>query len=328
MKTTRTQGLTFALLAAVFAAVYDILTRFYSSGITPWQILLARAIFGLALSVIMARTLGLNLLGRNRAGMLFIALTLVGAVLCLIFALFRLPVFAAVLLLYLYPVFAALFSPFLVNERMGPKLWSLISVAFCGAAFILWPQNLVWSVNWGHLLAIGAGLATGLALTLVRRYSQDNSPLTPFFYFCAVGAVVSVGALSFSAQAMEFSRAGLGVLVGIAITACLAQLCMIKSAACITSAEVGIIGMSEIVFGGLLSFLFFDEAVGLRQLCGGILVISSGVALALDTSRDAVLRDKSICVLSSPQGFSQHNAPPGFGRPREEPAEPTPLKQV
>jgi drug/metabolite transporter (DMT)-like permease len=291
VKTTRTQGLTFAFLAAVFAAAYDILTRFYSSGITPWQILLVRAIFGLALSVIAARTLGLNLLGRNRVGMLFIALTLVGAVLCLIFALFRLPVFEAVLLLYLYPVFGALFSPFLVNERMRPKLWGLIGVAFCGTAFILWPQNLVWSVNWGHLLAIGAGLATGLALTLVRRYSQDNSPLTPFFYFCAVGAIVSVGAaLSFSTQAMEFSRADLGALVGIAITACLAQLCMIKSAACITSAEVGIIGMSEIVFGGLLSFLFFDEPVGLRQLWGGILVISSGVALALDTSQNAAPR--------------------------------------
>lgn len=328
MKTTRIQGLAFALLAAVFAAFYDILTRFCASGITPWQILLARAILGLAVCFALTRALGLNLLGKNRAGMLFVALTLVGGVICFIFALFRLPVFEAVLLLYLYPVFGALFSPFLVNERMGPRLWGLIVVAFCGTAFILWPQDLAWGMNWGHLLGIGAGLAHGLALTLVRRYSPDNSPLTPFFYFCAVGAVMSVGAVGFGAQAMELSPGGLWALAGIAVTAGLAQLCMLKSAACITSAEVGIIGMSEIVFGGVLSFLFFDEAVGLRQLCGGILVISSGVVLALDTARDVTVGAEPACDNYSIEGFSRPGVPLRSCNPSEAAAEPSPLKQI
>ncbi len=315
MTTTRIQGLAFALLAAVFAAGYDILTRFYCSGLTPWQIILARAILGLALSLALARTLGLNLLGRNRRGMVVIALTLVGGVLCFIFALFRLPVFEAVLLIYLYPVFAALFSPFLVNERIGPKLWGLIGVAFCGTIFILWPQDLAWSVNSGHVLAIAAALAHGLALTLVRRYRRENSPVTPFFYFSALGAVVSVGALGLSGQPMPAGSASLVVLTATAIAACLAQLSMIKAASCITSAEVGIIGMSEIVFGGLLSFLFFGEAVGLRQLWGGILVISSGIALALDSSRDAARSERLIPVGHTPEGFPRPEVSPGLSRP-------------
>lgn len=315
MTTTRIQGLVFALLAAVFAAGYDILTRFYCSGLTPWQIILARAILGLALSLALARTLGLNLLGRNRRGMVVIALTLVGGVLCFIFALFRLPVFEAVLLIYLYPVFAALFSPFLVNERIGPKLWGLIGVAFCGTIFILWPQDLAWSVNGGHVLAIAAALAHGLALTLVRRYRRENSPVTPFFYFSALGAVVSVGALGLSGQPMPAGSASLAVLTATAIAACLAQLSMIKAASCITSAEVGIIGMSEIVFGGLLSFLLFGEAVGLRQLWGGILVISSGIALALDSSREAALPEQRMTVGRTPEGFSRPEVSPGLSRP-------------
>lgn len=319
--TTRIVGLTFALLAAVFAAAYDILIRFCCSGITPWHIILARAVFGLALSVAAARVLGLNLLGRNPGGMLLIALTLVAGVLCMIFALFHLPVFEAVLLLYLYPVFGALFSPLLVNERMGPRLWGLIALAFCGTAFILWPRNMEWSVNWGHLLGIGAGLTHGLALTLVRRYSRENSSLTPFFYFCAMGALVSVGALSLGSQTMEFSRTGLATLVCIAISACLAQLCMIKSATFISSAEVGIIGMSEIVFGGLLSFLFFGESVGPRQLMGGILVVSCGVALAFDTNRGTELRCNPV-VSKIPRRNS-----PGRVRPREAPPQPASWRQ-
>jgi drug/metabolite transporter (DMT)-like permease len=174
---------------------------------------------------------------------------------------------------------------------MGAKVWGLIGLAFCGIVFVLWPRDLFWSANWGHLLGIISGLTHGLALTLVRRYSHDNSPVTPFFYFCLVGTIVSVGAMSLSTQAVELNRAGLAALAAIAVTACLAQLCMLKSATCITSAEVGIIGMSEIVFAGLLSFVFFSEAVGLRQLCGGMLVITSGIVLALDSGRDAQLAD-------------------------------------
>jgi len=56
---------------------------------------------------------------------------------------------------YLYPVFAALLSPFLVNERIGPKLWSLIGVAFCGTIFILWPQD---AASWFHGVPKGHGL--------------------------------------------------------------------------------------------------------------------------------------------------------------------------
>lgn len=306
MKTIRVQGLVFAFLTAVLAAVYDVLTRFYSTDVTPWQIVLARGLFGLAISMMAARTMGLSLLGKNRAGMFLAALTLVSGMLSLIFALFVLPVFEAVLLLYLYPVFGALFSPLLVNERMGLKVWGLIGMAFFGTAFVLWPQEQVWSLNWGHLLGIVAGLGHGLALTLVRRYSPGNSTITQFFYVCLVGTIVSVSAMSFGAQAVEVTRASLAGLAAIAATAGLAQLCMLRSAACITSAEVGIIGMSEIVFASLLGFVFFHEAVGLRQLFGGILVIASGVILALDSGRDAPLPGKDDPLPSGVKPGSIH----------------------
>jgi len=294
LKTQRIQGLTLALAAAGFATIYDIITRFGSSGITPWQILLTRAAFGLALTAVLARAFHLNPLGRNRPGMLLTGLILVVGVLCFIFALFRLPVFEAVLLLYLYPVFAALFSPFLVDERIGLKLWTLIAIAFCGTAFVLWPQGAVSDVNGGHLLGVASGFCHGLALTLVRRFSRHNGAVTPFFYFCAVGGVVSVVAVGLSPASTPLSLEGWAALGGIAVTAGLAQLCMIKSATCISSAEVGIVGMSEIVFGGLLSYMLFSEAVGARQILGGVLVISSAIVLALDTTRDAAVRREPV----------------------------------
>ncbi len=284
MQERKIQGLAFAFSAAVFAALFDLITRFSSAGLTPWQMLLARAAFGLLLTVLLARKMGLSLLGRNRAAMLLTGLTTVAGVICLTVALIRLPIFEALLLLYLYPAFAALFSPFLCGEKTSLKLWGLIGLAFCGTGFILWPGELGGGLHWGHAVGVGAGLLQGLALTMVRRYSRDNNALTPFFYFCLAGAFVSLGALTLGGNHQPLTMAGGLALAAIAVTAALAQLSLCKSLSSIASAEVGVIGMSEIVMGAALGFLLFGEAVALRQVLGGVLVIASGIILALDST--------------------------------------------
>lgn len=280
MGTKSVQGLTFALLTAFFAAAFDLVTRFSSNGLTPWHMLLARGLFGLALTAILAKSLHLNLLGKNRTGMIGMGLITVIGVICLTVALIRLPIFEALLLLYLYPAFAALFSPLLVGDKSDLKLWMLIGLAFCGTGIMLWPGEVRVSLGWGHAFGIGAGLFQGLGLTLIRRYSSDNNPLTPFFYFCAVGAVVSLAALIISDAPFMVDRTGGLVLTAIAVTAALAQLSLCKALSCITAAEVGIIGMAEIVFGSVAGFLLFHEAVGFRQILGGFLVVASGIILA------------------------------------------------
>lgn len=282
MNRIKIQGLALALSGAAFATVFDLLTRFSSSGITPWTMLMARAVFGIVLVMFIAKKMNLTLIGRNRAGMLITGIITVAGVMCLTIALIRLPIFEALLLLYLYPAFAALFSPFLVGDKTTLKLWGLIGVAFVGTAIILWPGETALTLHTGHAFGMGAGLLQGLALTLVRLYSRDNNALTPFFYFCLAGFVVAAGALVLIDRPPGLNQSGLMVLAAIALTAALAQLSLCKALSCISSAEVGLIGMTEIVFGSILGFLIFQEAILPRQLVGGVLVIGSGLFLVFD----------------------------------------------
>lgn len=287
LKSKRIAGLLFVLLSSVSGAVFDIITRFYSTGLTPYQMLMMRAVFGIAMTVVIAKATRLDLLGKNRGGMVLAALSLVGGVICFTVALLHLPVFEALLLVYTYPAFGALLSPLLAGDRSGIKVWVLIGVAFCGTGFILWPQGTESSLHWGHLLGLLAGLGHGLAFTLIRRYGKDGSALTPFFYFCMAGGCVSLVVMSFRPEPFFPGVGTIPVLFGIAVTATCYQLFVCKALTYLPSSEVGIGGMSEIAFGALLSFALFGEAVGLRQIGGALLVLASGVVLAVDAAREA-----------------------------------------
>jgi len=286
LKSKRIIGLLFVLLSSASGAVFDIITRFHSAGLTPWQMLMTRAIFGISITVALSRAMRLDLLGANRRGMVLAALSLVGGVICFTVSLLLLPVFEALLLIYTYPAFAALLSPILAGDRGGVKVWALIGVAFCGTGFILWPQGAESSLHWGHLLGLLSGLGHGLAFTLIRRYGRGGSALTPFFYFCMVAACVSGAVMIGQGGPFLPDAAVITVLIGIAVTATCYQLFVCKALAYLSSAEVGIGGMSEIAFGAILSFLFFGEAVGVRQFGGALLVLASGVVLAIDAARE------------------------------------------
>ena len=59
------KGLVFALLAAVFFTCLDISIRFSGSELTVWHLVFGRSLFGVAAMWLLARKLGVELLGRE-----------------------------------------------------------------------------------------------------------------------------------------------------------------------------------------------------------------------------------------------------------------------
>jgi drug/metabolite transporter (DMT)-like permease len=54
-----------------------------------------------------------------------------------------------------------------------------------------------------------------------------------------------------------------------------------KALSYLPSPEAGIIGMTEVVFGGILGLLVFSEPLTWRALIGASLILGSGVCLNL-----------------------------------------------
>lgn len=274
-------GLFYAFLSAVMFSTFNLAIKFSEPYLTVWHMMFGRSLFGTVAVTVLARWMGLSLLGRRRGVLIIAGVTGAGGAICLMTALTLVPMFEALVLLYLFPAFAALLSPRLTGEKMAPLDWLFIGVAFGGATFILWPNSVCIKLQWGHLFGLAAGFGVGLTVTLIRRLSSENKPFTPFFYMSGVGCLVGTGPLIWQDAPFLIGPKGAIGLFAIAIFAATANLLFNKALVYLPSPKAGIISMLEVVFGGVFGFFIFGEPLTWRLILGGILIIGSGVCLTL-----------------------------------------------
>ena len=98
-------GTAFALLAALLFTAGDFMVRFSAQFFSVWHMLFGRSIIGLVSLIVIAKFFRTNLWGLNRRAMWIIGIINVSSVVCFMSALVLLPLFEALVLLYLYPVF-------------------------------------------------------------------------------------------------------------------------------------------------------------------------------------------------------------------------------
>jgi drug/metabolite transporter (DMT)-like permease len=178
-------------------------------------------------------------------------------------------------------VIAALISPWLTPDTNSLKDWMFITMAFLGTGLILWSGKADGlELDAGHIAGLGAALFMGLTLTLIRRISAVNTPLTPIFYISVLGMVVSIFPMVHPNVGLAVPALGLAWIVAIGLFAVLAHIATNKALTFIASAKVGSISMLEVVFGALYGYILFSESLGWSTLGGGIFVLAACFGLA------------------------------------------------
>jgi len=276
-------GMGYAALAATLFALLNVLIRLAEPHMSIWHMMFGRSLFGVLAMTLLARSLGIRVLGVHRRLLTAVGVAGVSGVLCLMGALVLLPLFDALVLLYLYPAFAAVLSPWLTGDRVTGRDWGWIALATLGTGIVLWSGRVAGQLQWGHLLGLAAALAYGVSFTLTRRASGANSPLTPFFYVSAVGCLACLGPLFWPPGPVLPDSRGLPALAAIAVLGTVAHLANNKALSLIPSPKVGVISMLEVVFSGAFGFWLFHEGFGGQSFLGAALILAA--ALGLNTAR-------------------------------------------
>lgn len=277
-------GLAFGFTAAIGYAGLNTAIRFANVHMDVWHIIFYRSLFGAAAMVVLARIAGGRILGTRRPTLCLVGITGAGGVTALTVALIVLPLFEALVLLYLFPAFAALLSLWLTRDRLTPWQWPMIAVACVGAILVLWSGQHISGLQWGHLMGLMAAFCLGLAFTLTRRVSAFNSSLTPFFYICVAGIVITLGPVLAQSGTLAVAPGGLPALFAVGLLATAAHIAGNKALTLLPSPQVGVICMAEVPAGAIIGFWVFGEPLGMRTLIGGLLILVAGVGLNL-TSR-------------------------------------------
>ncbi len=266
-------------LASALFAVMSIGARFGGQGV-PWQeVAASRFVVGAfaALAVALLRRTTLRVL--HQKAQLWRSIFGTCAALATFFTLAapELAVGDAVTLFATAPIFVALLSWPLLGERVGGSVVVALVFAFGGIIAVAHPSfdTAPYLVGSGTFAAV----SSALAMVWLRRMGPDESSEGIVFQFSAFGAVIALLA-SIPVWTIPDARTAAFLLVT-GLSGGLAQICMTRAYALDSAARVSAIGYSGIVFTRIFALPLFGEKPTVVAVAGSLLVIGSGVVLAL-----------------------------------------------
>lgn len=199
------------------------------------------------------------------------------------YALSALRVADASLLNKMSPFFAILFSAILLREVPNKIQTACILTAFAGAMFVLKPgfQN-------AELLPACAGFAggacAGLAYAFVRKLTSGGTDgYYIVFFFSAFSTLCAAPALIFDYSPMTAQQ--LLFLLGAGAAAAGGQFAITSSYSFAPAREVSIYDYTQIIFAGMLGFVFKGEIPDLFSFIGYFIIIAAALLMFMHNNR-------------------------------------------
>jgi drug/metabolite transporter (DMT)-like permease len=264
------------LLAGVLFAAMGVFAKWGAAHFTSAELVFYRSLFGFVSLGLLARVRGWPLatphwrlhLTRGVAGVVSLGLYF--------HCIAKLPLATAVTLNYTSPLFLALFTTVLLHERFHRPLVAAIGLSFAGVILLLEPTLREDQVRDG-LLGLASGLLAAVAYLNVKQLGATGEPgWRVVYWFTVVSMVVSlawVAATGFS----PLTGPGAGLLVGLGVTATIAQYAMTLAYHKGHTLVVGAFAYSTVVFSALFGIVLWGEALGGIAWTGIAMILAGGV---------------------------------------------------
>jgi drug/metabolite transporter (DMT)-like permease len=201
---------------------------------------------------------------------------------CMFYALTRLPISEVFTLNNMFPIWVALLSWPLLNERPGTQAWLAVVSAVVGVVLMQQPRMAQGDI--AALLALASSVFTAIAMLGLHRL-QEIDPRSIVAHFSGV-AVFFCGAAYFAFDRQEplpekSAAAPFVLLVGLGAAATVGQLFLTKAFAAGPPTKVAVVGLTQVVFTMMFDYLLFDHAFGVSTLIGMALIVAPTAWLML-----------------------------------------------
>ena len=179
----------------------------------------------------------------------------------------------------LSPFVIILLSYFFFKERMSKFQFVAIIIAFIGVGFIVKPTG-EGLISMGALAALLGAFCSGIAYTCVRYLGTHNvSGEFIIFFFSSLSTILLLPYLIFDYRPMTMYQLSMLILAGSSAT--IGQYGVTFAYRYATAKNISVFDYSQVLFSGILGFIFFNELPDLQSLIGYIIVISVGIILVI-----------------------------------------------
>ena len=197
------------------------------------------------------------------------------AMYCFFYALGHLPLAEAMLLNYTTPIFIPFFAWLWLGEKPPWMIWPAVLIGLVGVALIVKPSAALLTVNMASAVGLLSGILASLAMTSIRKITAHEPSRRVVFWFSVNSVVVSTITILFDWQTPPWSVVAVMVLGGLAAT--LGQLSLTKAYSLASAAHIGAMTYVVVVFGALIGWAIWHEALDRWTLLGGLCVVITAV---------------------------------------------------
>ena len=245
-------------------------------GVVVWTVIFGRSAVIAVMTYILSKIQKISLSFKEPKWLISRCVTGFSAMACYFYAIPLIPLTTAVVLQWTSPLFVALFSGYLIKEKVSPFLFGCIGIAFAGTVLIISPSFEAVEIN--ALYALASGILSALAYLSIRELRSTASSESVVFWFAIFCVIVS---LPLSARELTtLSSYEIQLLVGVGITAGIGQIGMTRAFHAAKAAYIGAFSYSTVVVSWIYGLFIFEEVLSFWDMLGTLLIVGSGVILA------------------------------------------------
>jgi drug/metabolite transporter (DMT)-like permease len=286
------RGILFMLLASLSFAAMGGFAKVVSQVLPPVEVTFFRNIFGVLLVGIAIYKVPLKQAGGKPFLLLFRGSMGFAALLAYFYIMAHIPLGEAVTYNKTSPIFVAIFAYIFLREKLRPSALFAIILGFVGIVLVAQPQG--GSFDKYDILGIFSGIGAALAYTSIRELSKYYDTRAIVMSFMGVGTVAPLFLMLITPYVnvsddfdWMFSKFVMpqgvqwGYVTAVGVFATISQLLMTKAYELTKAGIVGTISYSNIVFAVIIGVLLGDPIPDFWTVLGIILVIVSGLMVAL-----------------------------------------------
>ncbi|MBS1146436.1 MAG: putative rane protein [Proteobacteria bacterium] len=268
------------LVAAALFALMGVLVKHASAHFSSAELVFYRSIFGLlAIGGVIAVQHG-SLLTPLATPYLKVhfwrGLSGFAALVLFFYAISRLPLATAVTLNYTAPLFLAALSAWWLHEHHGRGLLGAVALGFVGIVLLLRPQ--VQDQAWLPALAgLVSGMLAAVAYVNVKQLGKLGEPEWRVVFYFTLLATVGGGVWMLLAGFHRPHAADWPWLIGIGVTATLAQLALTRAYHRGRTLIVGALAYTTVGFSAVYGVILFGEQLPLSAWMGMAVVALAGI---------------------------------------------------
>ncbi len=184
----------------------------------------------------------------------------------------RMPLGTSVTIKYLSPVFTALFAGTMLNEKIKPKQWVYILLAFIGVLLLKGFDHRVATID--LIIGLVSAISGGLLYIILRQIGDDDHPFVVVFYFMLIASFMSAVLMIpyWVTPNMEDNL----VFLGVGFFGFVAQIYMTKAFQEKDDANfLAQFKYLEAAYAIVIGYLWFGESYTLLSFLGIVLIFTS-----------------------------------------------------